>query len=120
LTSEDIARASDGVCLLLGMGGTANQLCAGLGIPVIAPDDKGKRVQKKLLGDSEILTHGTSRAIAECALRVLEDRELYDFMAETGRERMGEKGACDDVIRYTREVLGWKVRERVYAGLRGV
>ena len=120
LTSDDIARAADGVCLLLGMGGTANQLCAGLGIPVIAPDDKGKRVQKKLLGDSEILTHGTSRAIAECALRVLEDRELYDFMAGTGRERMGGKGACDDVIRYTREVLGWKVREKVYAGLRGV
>ena len=119
LTCEDIARASDGACILLGMGGTANQLCAGLGIPVIAPDDKGKRVQKKLLGNSEILTHGTSTAMAECALRVLADRELYDFMAWTGRERMGEKGACDDVVIYTRDVLGWKVRERVYAGLRG-
>ena len=117
LTDEDIAASADGSCLLLGMGGTANQLCAGLGIPVIAPDDKGKRVQKKLLGDAEILTHASSQAIASCALRVLADGALWDFMSRTGRERMGTKGACDDVIRYTRENLGWGIRESVYRRL---
>ncbi|MBQ6971642.1 MAG: tetraacyldisaccharide 4'-kinase [Synergistaceae bacterium] len=119
LTHEGIAEASDGACILLGMGGTANQLCAGMGVPVIAPDDKGKRVQKKLLGHAEILTSGTPQAMAECALRVLADRELYGFMSRTGRDRMGDKGACDDVVSYTREILGWDVREKVFAGLRG-
>lgn len=119
LTSEDIASASDGACILLGMGGTANQLCAGLGVPVIAPDNKGKRVQKKLLGDSEILTSGSAEALAECALRVLGDEALYDFMGRSGRERMGVLGACDDVAGYTVEALGWKVREGVYMKLKG-
>ena len=119
LTHDEIARASDGAKILLGMGGTANQLCAGLGVPVIAPDNKGKRVQKKLLGDSEILTDNSAGAIAECALRVLADEKLYDFMSLTGRQRMGTQGACDDVIKFTRDVLGWKIREKVYARLKG-
>lgn len=117
LTDEEISRAADGALILLGMGGTANQLCAGLGIPVIAPDNKGKRVQKKLLGNAEILTEGNAGAIAECALRVLSDKSLYEFMSETGKIRMGNAGACDDVVRYTGDILGWKVREKVYRGL---
>ncbi|MBQ7169491.1 MAG: tetraacyldisaccharide 4'-kinase [Synergistaceae bacterium] len=114
LTAEEISRAAIGGKLLLGMGGTANQLCAGMGIPVIAPDDKGKRVQKKLLGNAEILTHASSAAMAECALRVLADEGLYGFMSDTGRRRMGRPGAGDDVVRYTRDVLGWGIREKVY------
>ena len=117
LTTNEIAKASKGALILLGMGGTANQLCAGMGIPVIAPDDKGKRVQKKLLGNAEILTSGSSRAMAECALRVLSDGELYGFMSETGRKRMGKPGACEDVVAYTRDVLGWGIRENVYRKL---
>ena len=119
LSYKEVTESAGGVKILLGMGGTANQLCAGLGIPVIAPDNKGKRVQKKLLGDSEILTSGTSRAIAECALRVLNDPALYDFMSRAGRERMGFAGACDDVVSYTRDVMGWGVRENVYSRLTG-
>ncbi|MBR0151138.1 MAG: tetraacyldisaccharide 4'-kinase [Synergistaceae bacterium] len=119
LSYKEVTESAGGVKILLGMGGTANQLCAGLGIPVIAPDNKGKRVQKKLLGDSEILTSGTSRAIAECALRVLNDPALYDFMSRAGRERMGFAGACDDVVSYTRDVMGWGVREDVYSRLTG-
>lgn len=119
LTHDEIAEASDGAKILLGMGGTANQLCAGLGLPVIAPDNKGKRVQKKLLGASEILTHNSAGAIAECAMRVLADEKLYGFMSRTGRKRMGTQGACDDVIKFTRDVLGWGIREKVYARLKG-
>ena len=114
LTYEPIACASEGVKILLGLGGTANQLCAGLGIPVISIDEKGKRVQKKLLGDSEILVEPSGRALAECALRVLRDEKLYASMSEAGCERMGKPGALDDIVSYACEELGWKVREEVY------
>ena len=119
LTTDEISKAADNALILIGMGGTANQLCAGLGIPVIAPDNKGKRVQKKLLGNSEILTDNSPGALAECALRVIDDESLYAFMSDTGRKRMGVKGACDDVIKFTRDVLGWGIREKVYAKLKG-
>ena len=118
LTYEPVARAVDGVKILLGLGGTANQLCAGLGIPVISIDEKGKRVQKKLLGDSEILTEANGAALAECALRVLGDKELYEFMSRAGRERMGQPGALDDIVSYTCDVLGWNIREEVFGKLK--
>ena len=117
LTHESIARAAEGVKILIGLGGTANQLCAGLGIPVISIDEKGKRVQKKLLGDSEILTEPSGKALAECALMVLRDEELYSSMSRAGRERMGEPGALDGIADYACEVLGWKIREEVYMRL---
>ena len=118
LTDEAVARAAEGVKILLGLGGTANQLCAGLGIPVISIDEKGKRVQKKLLGDSEILVKPDGKAIAECALRVLRDKNLHDSMSSAGRERMGRPGAVEDIAEYACEVLGWRVRESVYLKIR--
>ena len=117
LSYDDIATASNNALILLGMGGTANQLCAGLGIPVIAPDNKGKRVQKKLLGHSEILTMNNPIAFAECALNVLHDKKLYSFMSHSGKFRMGLQGACNNVVTFTREALGWGVRENVYRRL---
>ena len=113
LTSSGVARAAMGVKILLGLGGTANQLCAGLGIPVISIDEKGKRVQKKLLADSEILTEATGEALAREAMKVLGDKGLYEKMSNAGRERMGKPGAIDDIVNYACEVLGWKVRENV-------
>ena len=119
LTNEPVARAAEGVKILLGLGGTANQLCAGLGIPVISVDEKGKRVQKKLLGDSEILVKPEGKALAECALKVLRDKTLYDSMSRAGRERMGRPGALEDIAEYACEVLGWRIRERVYLKILG-
>ena len=113
LTNAGVARAAVGVKILLGLGGTANQLCAGLGIPVISIDEKGKRVQKKLLADSEILTEATGEALAREAVKVLGDAGLYEKMSNAGRERMGSPGALDDIVNYACEVLGWKVRESV-------
>ena len=118
LTNESVARAAEGVKILLGLGGTANQLCAGLGIPVVSIDEKGKRVQKKLLGDSEILVKPEGKAIAECALRVLRDKNLYASMSSAGRERMGRPGAVEDIAEYACDVLGWRVRESVYLKIR--
>ncbi|MBQ7733677.1 MAG: tetraacyldisaccharide 4'-kinase [Synergistaceae bacterium] len=114
LTSRSIASSTQGVKILLGLGGTANQLCAGLGIPVISVDEKGKRVQKKLLGDSEILTENKPEALAESVLRVLRDKELYSFMSNSGRTRMGSPGALDDIVNYAGQVMGWDIRESVY------
>ena len=117
LSYESIAKSVQGVKILLGLGGTANQLCAGLGIPVVSIDEKGKRVQKKLLGDSEILVPADSKSIAECALKILNDKELYDLMSKAGRERMGKLGAIDDIVQYSCEEFGWKVREKVFLKL---
>ncbi len=114
ITSDSIAKAANGVKILIGLGGTANQLCAGLGIPVISIDEKGKRVQKKLLGDSEILVNADSESLSECALKILNDKELYKFMSDSGRERMGTPGALDDIVNYAGEFLGWDTREKVY------
>ncbi|MBQ6112452.1 MAG: tetraacyldisaccharide 4'-kinase, partial [Synergistaceae bacterium] len=114
LTNEPIARAVDGVKILLGLGGTANQLCAGLGIPVISIDEKGKRVQKKLLGDSEILVRADANILADTLMHVLNDESLYESMSMAGIKRMGKPGALDDIVEYACENLGWSVRERVY------
>ena len=114
LTTETVAIASQNVKILLGLGGTANQLCAGLGIPVVSINEKGKRVQKKLLGDAEILTEANSQALAEAVMKILRDNKLYDFMSRAGRERMGEPGAVENIVKYTCENLGWDIREKVY------
>lgn len=119
LTSEPIARAVDGVKILLGLGGTANQLCAGLGIPVISIDEKGKRVQKKLLGDSEILVRADANVLADTLMHVLNDKSLYESMSMAGVKRMGKPGALDDIVDYACDKLGWSVRERVYMMLKG-
>ena len=119
LTHENIACAAQGAKILLGLGGTANQLCAGLGIPVVSIDEKGKRVQKKLLGDAEILTEAKPEALAECVLRVLNDSELYESMSSAGRERMGQPGALDAIADYACDALGWDIRENVYRKFQG-
>ena len=118
ISYESIAKSIDGVKILLGLGGTANQVCAGLGIPVISIDEKGKRVQKKLLGDAEILVHdATPETLAETVKRVLNDKTLYDFMSNAGRERMGNPGAVDDIMNYACENFGWDVKDNVYEKL---
>lgn len=117
LKYDSVASNTKGVKILLGLGGTANQLCAGLGIPVISIDEKGKRVQKKLLGDSEILTEKNAKSLANSALRVLNDSKLYDFMSSAGRERMGSPGALDDIVKFVCDNLGWSIREKVYSKL---
>ena len=118
LTSEPVAKAAHSVRLLIGLGGTANQVCAGLGIPVISIDEKGKRVQKKLLGDSEILVENKAESLAECALKVLLDKELYKLMSEAGIKRMGSPGAIDAIINYAALNNGWDARDRLYGKLK--
>lgn len=117
LDRRDVAAVAGGARLLIGLGGTANQLCAGMGIPVVSIDEKGKRVQKKLLEDAEILVEPTPQALADCAFAVLTTPDLHEKMSSAGRARMGQPGALDDVVRVAGEALGWRVRCSVYRRL---
>ena len=110
LSRETVADAARGAELLIGLGGTANQLCAGLGIPVVSIDEKGKRVQKKLLEDAELLVEATPEALADCALEVLDDPDLFRRMSAAGVRRMGGRGALDAVVAYAASELGWADR----------
>jgi tetraacyldisaccharide 4'-kinase len=112
-----IAEAAQIADIVLGLGGTANQVCAGYGIPIISIEEKGKFVQKKLLGDSELLVPPTPKNLAEAVETVLGDMELYRHMSETGRERMGGPGAVEAMALYTETHLGWKLRCNVWRKL---
>ena len=89
--------------LLIGLGGTANQVCAGMGVPVVSIEEKGKFVQKKLLGESELLVPPTAKDLAEGAARILTDEALRSRMAREGRDRLGGPGALDMVVEHTAE-----------------
>lgn len=110
------ARSAD---LVIGLGGTANQLCAGLGIPVLSVEEKGKLVQKRILQDAERLVPRDPRALAEAACEILEDPNLRLHMSRTGILRLGQPGALDEVVRFAVEELGLGLRESVYSRLCG-
>jgi tetraacyldisaccharide 4'-kinase len=117
LSTMPIAEAAQLADIVLGLGGTANQVCAGFGVPVISIEEKGKFVQKKLLGDSELLVPPTPEDLAKAIETVLGDKELYRHMSETGRERMGGAGAIEAMATYTETHLGWKLRCTVWRKL---
>ena len=118
LSTMPIAKAAQMADVVLGLGGTANQVCAGYGVPIVSIEEKGKFVQKKLLGDSELLVPPTSENLAEAVKTVLGDKELYRHMSETGRQRMGSPGAIEAMVRYTETQLGWKLRCDVWRKLK--
>ena len=114
LFSGDVAEAAAGSDILIGLGGTANQICAGLGVPVVSIDEKGKRVQKKLLGDAESLVPPDPAMLAAETVSILRDAVRREVMSKAGRERMGGAGALDSVIKYASETLGWRRRHEVF------
>ncbi|MEG1641795.1 MAG: tetraacyldisaccharide 4'-kinase [Synergistaceae bacterium] len=105
------ARKAD---ILIGLGGTANQLCAGLGIPVISIIETGKLRQKKLLKEAEILVNPKPQDLAETALKVLSDPKLYEEMSNAGVKYLGKVGALSRVVEYCAKTLGWDNRCYVY------
>lgn len=113
----DVAEAAVHSDILIGLGGTANQICAGLGVPVVSIDEKGKRVQKKLLGEAESLAAPDPRALADEAVSILRDPERRKSMSEAGKAQMGKAGALDSVIEYASETLGWRKRYDIYVKL---
>ncbi len=112
--SDDLAAVAPGAELLIGLAGTANQVCAGMGIPVLSIKEKGKYVQKKLLGESELLVEADAVSLAAAALLLLKDPERLRFMGEQGKARLGRSGALDAVIDYAAVHMGWKKRCSLY------
>ena len=117
LSRMPIAEAAQIAKIVLGLGGTANQVCAGYGVPIISIEEKGKFIQKKLLGDSELLVPPTPGDLAKAVETVLGDKELYRRMSQAGRERMGGPGAIEAMASYTETHLGWKLRCSVWRKL---
>ncbi len=99
ITSE-LGDALSSSTVVLGLAGTANQQAAGLGKPIVSVDEKGKRVQKKLLGNAEMLVPYDPEALKEALYRVLKDRKLYEKMSKEGKRRMGRRGALERLVSY--------------------
>ncbi|MDR1509649.1 MAG: tetraacyldisaccharide 4'-kinase [Synergistaceae bacterium] len=110
LYTGPIASVAYGADLLIGLGGTANQVSAGMGVPVLSVIERGKLVQKKLLQDSEVLASPNAEALAEAALEILRDPKKRFAMSRAGIRLMGGAGAIDDVVRYAASELGWDAR----------
>ncbi|MDD4837450.1 MAG: tetraacyldisaccharide 4'-kinase [Dethiosulfovibrio sp.] len=115
LYTGPVADPAEMAQVLIGLGGTANQVCAGLGVPVVSILEKGTLVQQKLLGSAELLVPPTAKDLARAALSVLADEALARSMAEAGKVRLGTSGALDKVVSYCGDELGWTVRDEVYS-----
>ena len=100
--------------LLIGLGGTANQLCAGLGVPVVSILEKGKLIQKKLLKEAEVLVKADPLELAKAAEKILSDPDLRNSMKDAGIRNLGGTGALDHVVEYCASALGWDNRCTVY------
>ena len=109
-----VSSAAVGADLLIGLGGTANQLCAGLGVPVVSILEKGKLRQKKLLKEAEILVNPDPVELADAAEKILSDHDLWCGMRKAGIKYLGGTGTLDRVVEYCADVLGWDNKCRVY------
>ncbi len=94
-------------CIVVGLGGTANQLCAGVGMPVVSIDEKGKRIQKKLIGDGEVLVEREPYVVAKAVITILEDVSLYFYMSRSGINNMGSGGCLRAVLDYIMRDKGY-------------
>ena len=113
-----LACAAKDAEILLGLAGTANQVCAGLGVPVVSIKEKGKYVQKKLLQEAEILVDATAVDLAEAAESILKNPDVHGAMRQFGIKRLGSVGALAASLEYAEGKMGWRVRHDVYRHLR--
>ncbi|GEM_PF-983462 len=102
--------------LVVGLGGTANQICAGFGLPVVSVDDKARRVQKRLLGEAEVLVKRDAAEMAKVALSVLRDPILYSHMSLSGMSNMGSPGCFRGMVDVFRS-CGLGLLERMWVAL---
>ncbi|MDR0616237.1 MAG: tetraacyldisaccharide 4'-kinase [Synergistaceae bacterium] len=120
LFSGPAAQAAYGANILIGLGGTSNQVAAGMGVPVISIIERGKLIQKKHLRDAELLTPPTPEALAWAAVALIRDPVRLDGMAREGISRLGGPGALEAVCRYAESELGWGARCRLYERLKEI
>jgi tetraacyldisaccharide 4'-kinase len=120
LYTGSVASAAYGADLLIGLGGTANQVSAGLGVPVLSIIERGKAVQKKLLKDAEMLVQPDARSLAGEAVKMLRDPARRLAMSRAGIEIMGGAGAIEAVVEFAADELGWDARCDLFERLRNI
>lgn len=89
---------------VVGMAGTANEQCVGMGLPVFTFPGTGPQfnpafaeAQTRLLGESIVLCSPEPAAIASAIWKVLGDAERLQAIRANGRARMGEPGASERI-----------------------
>jgi tetraacyldisaccharide 4'-kinase len=120
LYTGSVASAAYGADLLIGLGGTANQVSAGLGVPVLSILERGKAVQKKLLKGAEMLVQPDARSLADEAVKILQDPARRLDMSRAGIEIMGGAGTLDAVVEFAADELGWNARCDLFEKLRSI
>lgn len=100
-TFEDIIFNSD---IVIGLSGTGNEQAAGIGKPVVAFIGRGSQynkkfanAQKQLLGEALALTRRDPIKVAEEVWEILNDKQRQEYMAETGKKRMGDAGSVEKI-----------------------
>jgi len=98
---EDVIYGSE---IIIGLSGTGNEQAAGIGRPVISFPGRGfqynarfARAQKELLGEALSLMPREPLKVAEEVWSLLNDQNRYQYMANTGKTRMGEAGAIENI-----------------------
>ena len=93
--------------LVVGQAGTGNEQAVGMGKPVITFDSDGNEKlgwyrlrQKGLLGDSILIVSRNSKDLTKHILKLLDDKETYNTMANIGFERMGPAGGAGKMADY--------------------
>lgn len=118
VSTAPVSSAAYGAEILIGLGGTANQLCAGLGIPVISILEVGKLRQKMLLRDAEILVEANPEALAGATYNVITDQRLRSKMQEAGIKNLGRTGCLDAVCDYVATERGLDARCETFLKLK--
>jgi tetraacyldisaccharide 4'-kinase len=83
----------------------------------VSVDDPGKRVQKKLIGEGEVLVPRDSARLADELEGILSDPALRERMSRAGMERMGSGGALDGVVDWVCGELGWGLLTQLWERL---
>lgn len=112
LLTRDFGAAVRTAAVTIGVGGTANEQAAGMGVPVVAfPPPEALQftprflaLQQRLLGDALISTRTWEEA-ADVATRLLADPAERQRRGQAGRERMGGPGAVRHIAEEIRGAI---------------
>ncbi|RMG80544.1 MAG: hypothetical protein D6707_06245 [Bacteroidetes bacterium] len=96
--------------ILIGLTGAANEQAVGLGKPVLAFKGIGAQTTTKRFKEQERLLGGAMKflkndpdAVAEYALKLLDNPEERERMGKIGMERMGPPGGAERIAKYIYE-----------------
>lgn|GEM_PF-30808 len=92
------------VQIVIGMAGTANEQCVGLGLPVITVPGTGPQfnpafaeAQTRLLGESVCMVTPDAQAVARALWEVWLDPARRERLRQNGLDRMGPPGAAQRI-----------------------